>query len=189
MDSSSVWTSSTAPTFDFGADNQINALLLQDAQTFITGNMARIMAAIREAAQTMTEITSATQAQNEDIGQISSAVSRLDQMTQQNSALVEQSTAAADSLREQAMKLTQVVALFRVNGSNASAPAPARRPATPAALRPAPAPVRAGKAPPPLVKPASPRPAPAAKAPVAALPPKSSSPKPAASDNDDWESF
>lgn len=34
-----------APSFDFGADNQTNALLLQDAQTFITGNMARIMAA------------------------------------------------------------------------------------------------------------------------------------------------
>lgn len=34
-----------APTFDFGADDQTNALLLQDAQTFITGNMARIMAA------------------------------------------------------------------------------------------------------------------------------------------------
>ena len=33
------------PTFDFGADDQTNALLLQDAQTFITGNMARIMAA------------------------------------------------------------------------------------------------------------------------------------------------
>lgn len=37
--------SSTVPTFDFGADDQTNALLLQDAQTFITGNMARIMAA------------------------------------------------------------------------------------------------------------------------------------------------
>ena len=35
----------TAPNFDFGADDQTNALLLQDAQTFITGNMARIMAA------------------------------------------------------------------------------------------------------------------------------------------------
>lgn len=34
-----------APSFDFGADDQTNALLLQDAQTFITGNMARIMAA------------------------------------------------------------------------------------------------------------------------------------------------
>ena len=35
----------SAPSFDFGADEQTNALLLQDAQTFITGNMARIMAA------------------------------------------------------------------------------------------------------------------------------------------------
>ena len=38
-------TATEAVTFDFGADDQINALLLQDAQTFITGNMARIMAA------------------------------------------------------------------------------------------------------------------------------------------------
>lgn len=38
-------TEPAAPAFDFGADNQTNALLLQDAQTFITGNMARIMAA------------------------------------------------------------------------------------------------------------------------------------------------
>ena len=38
-------TKPAAPTFDFGADDQTNALLLQDAQTFITGNMARIMAA------------------------------------------------------------------------------------------------------------------------------------------------
>ena len=50
-DSSSVapavqsMTATEAVTFDFGADDQINALLLQDAQTFITGNMARIMAA------------------------------------------------------------------------------------------------------------------------------------------------
>lgn len=50
-DSSSVapavqsMTATEAVTFDFGADDQTNALLLQDAQTFITGNMARIMAA------------------------------------------------------------------------------------------------------------------------------------------------
>lgn len=40
-----VETQPTVPTFDFGADDQTNTLLLQDAQTFITGNMARIMAA------------------------------------------------------------------------------------------------------------------------------------------------
>ncbi len=44
VDGSSAPTPS-APSFDFGADDQTNALLLQDAQTFITGNMARIMAA------------------------------------------------------------------------------------------------------------------------------------------------
>lgn len=43
--SGSSLSNSAAPTFDFGADDQTNALLLQDAQTFITGNMARIMAA------------------------------------------------------------------------------------------------------------------------------------------------
>ena len=164
-----------------------------ESGTQLVGNAGATMTEIVESVQRVTdiigEIRSATSEQSQGIAQVNTAMNQLDQMTQQNSALVEQSTAAADSLREQAMKLTQVVALFRVNGSNASAPAPARRPATPAALRPAPAPVRAGKAPPPLIKPASPRPAPAAKAPVAALPPKSSSPKPAASDNDDWESF
>ena len=164
-----------------------------ESGTQLVGNAGATMTEIVESVQRVTdiigEIRSATSEQSQGIAQVNTAMNQLDQMTQQNSALVEQSTAAADSLREQAMKLTQVVALFRVNGSNASAPAPARRPATPAALRPAPAPVRAGKASPPLVKPASPRPAPAAKAPVAALPPKSSSPKPAAGDNDDWESF
>ena len=164
-----------------------------ESGTQLVGNAGATMTEIVESVQRVTdiigEIRSATSEQSQGIAQVNTAMNQLDQMTQQNSALVEQSTAAADSLREQAMKLTQVVALFRVNGSNASAPAQARRPAPPAALRPAPAPVRAGKAPPPLVKPASPRPAPAAKAPVAALPPKSSSPKPAAGDNDDWESF
>lgn len=43
--SGSSLSNPAAPTFDFGADDQTNALLLQDAQTFITGNMARIMAA------------------------------------------------------------------------------------------------------------------------------------------------
>ena len=43
--SGSSLSNPVAPTFDFGADDQTNALLLQDAQTFITGNMARIMAA------------------------------------------------------------------------------------------------------------------------------------------------
>ena len=128
-----------------------------ESGTQLVGNAGATMTEIVESVQRVTdiigEIRSATSEQSQGIAQVNTAMNQLDQMTQQNSALVEQSTAAADSLREQAMKLTQVVALFRVNGSNASAPAQARRPAPPAALRPAPAPVRAGKAPPPLVKP------------------------------------
>ena len=61
------------------------------------------------------EIGAATSEQSQGITQVSSAMGQLDQMTQQNSALVEQSTAAAESLREQALKLTEVVALFRLD--------------------------------------------------------------------------
>jgi hypothetical protein len=54
----------------------------------------------------VTEITSAAGHQADGIGQVNAAVSELDQMTQQNSALVEQSAAAAESLREQTKNLT-----------------------------------------------------------------------------------
>ena len=162
--------------------------------TQLVGNAGATMTEIVDSVQRVTdiigEIRSATSEQSQGIAQVNTAMNQLDQMTQQNSALVEESTAAADSLREQAMKLTQVVALFRVNGStSAPAPAPASRPA--AAPRPAVAPaVRAATPRPALAKaPAAPRPAAPSTAPAAALPPKASSPKPAADSNDDWESF
>jgi methyl-accepting chemotaxis protein len=63
----------------------------------------------------MGEITSATQTQAQGISQVSKAVSDLDQMTQQNAALVEESAAAADSLRQQAMDLSQAVAQFKIS--------------------------------------------------------------------------
>ena len=165
-----------------------------ESGTQLVGNAGATMTEIVESVQRVTdiigEIRSATSEQSQGIAQVNTAMNQLDQMTQQNSALVEQSTAAADSLREQAMKLTQVVALFRVNGSNAPAPSPASRPAPAATPRPTPAPVRAAAPRPALAKAAAPRPASPAKAPAAALPPKASSPKPAAdNNNDDWESF
>ncbi len=150
------------------------------------------------------EIRAATSEQSQGIAQVNTAVNQLDQMTQQNSALVEESTAAADSLREQAVKLTQVVALFRVNG-NASghpgaappAPATAHRPSPSPAPRPAAASaVRAAAPRPALGKPTASgkapaaRSAPTARAPVAALPSAASSNKKSTPDNnDDWESF
>ena len=60
------------------------------------------------------DITTAAQEQSQGIGQVNAAVGQLDQMTQQNAALVEQSAAAAESLREQADRLAEVVRVFRV---------------------------------------------------------------------------
>ena len=58
-------------------------------------------------------ITRSAAEQSQGIGEINAAVGQLDQMTQQNAALVEQSTAAAESLREQAQKLTELISVFR----------------------------------------------------------------------------
>lgn len=74
--------------------------------------MVRTVASIREAAQAMSEISTAALAQNEGIGQINVAVARIDQMTQQNSALVEESAAASESLQHQAQELAQLISRF-----------------------------------------------------------------------------
>ena len=60
------------------------------------------------------EITAATSEQSGGVGQISVAVNQLDQLTQQNAALVEQSSAAAASLRDHARQLRQVVQAFKL---------------------------------------------------------------------------
>jgi methyl-accepting chemotaxis protein len=60
------------------------------------------------------EITAASSEQSDGIGQINGAVNQLDQMTQQNAALVEESAAAAQSLKEQAGRLTQIVGTFQL---------------------------------------------------------------------------
>ena len=62
------------------------------------------------------EITTASSEQSQGISEVNAAVGQLDQMTQQNAALVEQSAAAAESLREQAQRLAEVVAVFRLDG-------------------------------------------------------------------------
>jgi methyl-accepting chemotaxis protein len=60
------------------------------------------------------EISNASGEQARGIGQVGAAVNELDQMTQQNAALVEQSAAATESLRQQAVGLNELVALFRL---------------------------------------------------------------------------
>ena len=113
-----------------------------ESGTALVGNagatMNEIVASVQRVTDIIGEIRAATSEQSQGIEQVNTAVNQLDQMTQQNSALVEESSAAADSLREQALKLTEVVALFRVNGSTASTPRPPAPPAPARALRPAP---------------------------------------------------
>jgi methyl-accepting chemotaxis protein len=75
--------------------------------------MSEIVGSIQRVSDIMGEITAAAGEQSDGIGQVNTAVSQLDQMTQQNAALVEESAAAAESLKDQASRLAQVVAVFR----------------------------------------------------------------------------
>jgi methyl-accepting chemotaxis protein len=76
--------------------------------------MKEIVGSVQRVSDIIGEITAASSEQSDGISQVSGSVSRLDQMTQQNSALVEQSAAAAESLKEQAHNLTQMVDAFRL---------------------------------------------------------------------------
>ncbi|HEY9067179.1 MAG TPA: methyl-accepting chemotaxis protein, partial [Burkholderiaceae bacterium] len=71
--------------------------------------MKEIVGSVQRVSDIIGEITAAASEQSDGIGQVNGAVVQLDQMTQQNAALVEQSAAAAESLREQASKLAAVV--------------------------------------------------------------------------------
>jgi methyl-accepting chemotaxis protein len=76
--------------------------------------MSEIVGSVQRVSDIIGEITAASGEQSEGIGQVNVAVNQLDQMTQQNAALVEQSAAAAQSLRDQAGRLTEVVQVFRL---------------------------------------------------------------------------
>jgi methyl-accepting chemotaxis protein len=158
--------------------------------------MSEIVGSVQRVSDIIGEITAAAGEQSDGIGQVNVAVTQLDQMTQQNAALVEESAAAAESLKDQARRLTQVVQIFRLDDS-ASVPVQA-----------SPAPVRSATAPKPAkAKAASPRaatpPVPVLKRPQHAerlpAPRTASQPSPApaiarpeaalASTEGDWESF
>jgi methyl-accepting chemotaxis protein len=69
---------------------------------------------VRHVTNLISEIATATDEQSRGISQVGDAVAQLDQVTQQNAALVEESAAAADSLQQQATRLTEVVSVFRL---------------------------------------------------------------------------
>jgi methyl-accepting chemotaxis protein len=106
--------------------------------------MGEIVSSVQRVQDIIGEISSAASEQSEGIATVNTSVVQLDQMTQQNAALVEQSAAAAESLKEQAQRLVEAVAVFRVTGgappSTVSAPrvpSTAAPVARPAARRPA----------------------------------------------------
>jgi methyl-accepting chemotaxis protein len=76
--------------------------------------MTEIVAAVKRVADIIGEISAATSEQSNGIAQVNSAVNQLDQMTQQNAALVEESTAAAQSLKSQSSQLAQLVGTFKL---------------------------------------------------------------------------
>jgi len=140
--------------------------------------MNDIVQSVRRVADVIGEITAASTEQSAGISQVNSSIANLDQMTQQNAALVEQSAAAAQSMREQADQLAQAVAVFKVNGMVAMPQRPVRD------ITPRPEAAQTLERPPTAAKAALPK---AADKPVAAP-----APTPMASakaDADEWETF
>ena len=147
--------------------------------------MSEIVASVQRVSNIIGEITAASQEQSTGIGQVEGSVNHLDQMTQQNAALVEESAAAAESLREQARTLGDVVGRFvLIGGTGQRTPTPApQKPELPsvqasanAVVKKARATARNGTA-----TPLSPPPLKAKAAALAAAPGKAS--------DGDWETF
>ena len=83
--------------------------------------MGEIVASVQRVSDIVGEISAAAGEQSSGIGQVNGAVTDLDRMTQQNAALVQQSAAAAESLKDQAERLSAVVSTFRLHTTSAAA--------------------------------------------------------------------
>ncbi|AEF89314.1 methyl-accepting chemotaxis sensory transducer [Delftia sp. Cs1-4] len=153
--------------------------------------MNDIVTQTHRVAELISDIGAATQEQSQGVTQVSDAVQQLDQVTQQNASLVEESAAAADSLNKQAAQLVQLVSVFRLDESEAraqavSAPVTAAVPARAQTARPSPALAPAA----PRTKPLRAAAAAASSAPVA-LPARTTAPRhaTAAEMAEEWEQF
>ena len=110
---------------------EIGSKLVRDAGL----TMDEVVGSVRRVADIMQEITAASSEQSAGIEQVNMAIVQMDQVTQQNAALVEQAAAAAESMQDQATALNEVVSVFRLSGTHAAQTAPAsnvttlRRPA------------------------------------------------------------
>ena len=106
-----------------GAANEIKALISNSVETVDAGvrlveqagqSMQEMVTGVQRVGDIIGEITASATDQSSGIAQVNQSLTHIDQMTQQNAALVEQSAAAAESLREQAGKLSTVVGQFRL---------------------------------------------------------------------------
>ncbi|MDF3831668.1 methyl-accepting chemotaxis protein, partial [Cupriavidus basilensis] len=102
------------------AAKEIEALISESGQRVESGTrlvaeagqtMGEIVGAVKRVTDIMNEISAATQEQTSGIEQVNQAVAQMDQVTQQNAALVEEAAAAAGALEEQAQKLNGVVSV------------------------------------------------------------------------------
>ena len=89
---------------------ETGARLVQDAGS----TMDEIVASVKRVTDIIAEISASTVEQSQGLGTVNASVGQLDQMTQQNAALVEESAAAAESLSEQALKLAELVSSFKL---------------------------------------------------------------------------
>jgi methyl-accepting chemotaxis protein len=105
------------------AAREIKALIQESVERVQDGSalvgqagqqMADIVAGIERVGHIIEDISTATREQATGIGQVNTAVAQLDRATQENSALVEESSAAAESLKDQARQLNQAMAVFRL---------------------------------------------------------------------------
>ena len=94
-----------------------NQLVQETAQA-----MAELGGAVENMAVTMAEITVASNEQSGGIDQLNQAINAIDETTQQNAALVEQAAAAAENLRDQALKLSQAVSVFKIGQGSPRTP-------------------------------------------------------------------
>ncbi|WP_024745608.1 methyl-accepting chemotaxis protein, partial [Xanthomonas oryzae] len=112
-----------------GAAKEIKDLIDDSVQRVTDGSvlvhsagttMGEIVASVQRVTDIMGEISAASQEQSAGIEQVNQTVTQMDETTQQNAALVEEATAAARSLEEQAVGLTEAVAVFKTEHSTTS---------------------------------------------------------------------
>src|SRR5450830_1863323 len=83
--------------------------------------MDEVVASVRHVTEIMGEITAASQEQSTGIEQVNQAIAQMDEVTQQNAALVEEAAAAAAGLQDQASNLSHVVSVFRLDDTHTTA--------------------------------------------------------------------